>query len=267
MNTVYADVLFLINFSVDFMALYLTGRALRRPLRRWRLILTSVLLSLYALWALLLCSTYLLLILTAVASGVVGCVFALKCEKVREGLITCFVFLGISSALGGILLLLYRVMATLFTGVSMRDNGMKVLVFTLLTAVSGILIALGNHFLTDVRGTKAAEVTVTIAGRHGTFHLLVDSGNLVRDPIGGRSVIFVKENAAVHAFGEEIRREDFLPERRRAITMTTANGKGILLAYRPDAVCIGGRTVDALVALLPHLSVKQYDGIFPAGLL
>lgn len=267
MNTVYADVLFLINFSLDFMALYLSGRALRRPLRRWRLILTSCLMSLYALWALLFCSSYILLILSAAAAGMIGCSFALKCTKVREVVSTCLVFSGISSAFGGILVLLYRLMARCLVGVSMRDNGMKVLVFTLLTAVSGMLIALGNHFLTDIRGTKAVEVSVTIGGRQGTFHLLVDSGNLVKDPISGMPVVFLKENVAVRVFGREVQRQDYLPQKRRAVSLTTANGKGILLAFRADEVRLTGKKVDALVALLPSVSVGQYDGIFPAGLV
>ena len=51
MNTVYIDVLFLINFTVDYLALYLTGKTLRLPLHRWRLIVVSLVGALYALWA------------------------------------------------------------------------------------------------------------------------------------------------------------------------------------------------------------------------
>ncbi len=47
MNTVYIDVLFLINFTVDYLALYLTGKTLRLPLHRWRLIVVSLVGALY----------------------------------------------------------------------------------------------------------------------------------------------------------------------------------------------------------------------------
>lgn len=81
MNTVYIDVLFLINFSVDYLALYLTGKALRLPLRRARLIGVAVGGAVYALWALLLCEHYILLIASAVLVCLLGAWLAYPMQK------------------------------------------------------------------------------------------------------------------------------------------------------------------------------------------
>ena len=53
-QTVYGDVLFFVNFCMDFQCLFLTARLLHRPFRIWRAALASVLGALYACAALFL---------------------------------------------------------------------------------------------------------------------------------------------------------------------------------------------------------------------
>lgn len=267
MQTVYVDVLFLINFSVDYLALYLTGQLLRLPMRRVRLIAASVSGALYALWALLFCTYYALLLLTAIGAVILTCLLAYPrggwCVLKR----TVFVCTMICAALGCLVLLLHRILAHLFAGYDIRDNGMKVLVFTALTAVSGVLIALGNHLISDVRGTKTVTARVLLGTYGGALHLLVDTGNMVRDPVSGRHVIFMTAHAADRIFGGRIERMDFYPERRRAITVDAAVGKRTILAILPERVEAEGRCMEAYLAVLPQDTLRQYDGIFPASLL
>lgn len=266
MNTIYIDVLFLINFSVDYMALYLTGKALRFGMRRLRLVIASLLLAFYALWALLLCASYPLLILTAVLAGALGCLIAFRVRSVRTLFRQFLVFTGISCLSSACMMLLYRILSHMLANADMHDNGMKVLVFIVLAVLSGCLIGLGNHLLTDVRGEKAVEVEIQMNGRRGRFHLLVDSGNLVRDPMMGKCVVFLGEREAVAAFGDRIKQADYLASRRCIVSVTGVNGKELILAYRPDTILCKGKPVDALMAVLPKCSVGKYDGIFPAAL-
>ena len=267
MNTVYIDVLFLINFSVDYLALYLTGKALRLPLQRARLIGVAIGGALYALWALLLCEHYILLIGSAVLVCLIGAWLAYPMRKVRYLWRSAFFYAAVCAVLGGVVSLLYRVLSKLFQGASLHDNGAKVLVFTILTAVSGALIALGNHLLTDVRGTKIVSVFLEIGEKHGVFHLLVDTGNLVREPVSGKQVIFLSRKAAQRVFGDLLENGEYCPERRRIISMDWGTGKQMLLSILPDRAKVGGTAIDAYVAVMPQDGVRQYDGIFPAALL
>ena len=267
MNTVYIDVLFLINFSVDYLALYLTGKALRLPLRRARLIGVAVGGAVYALWALLLCEHYILLIASAVLVCLLGAWLAYPMQKIRTLWRNAFFYAAVCALLGGGVSLLYRVISGLFRGASLHDNGMKVLVFTVLTAISGALIALGNHLLTDVRGTKTVSVSIRIGENCGTFHLLVDTGNLVREPVSGKQVIFLSRSASRRVFGSLVETAEYCPERRRVIPMDWGNGKQMLLSILPDRAEADGTAVDAYVAVIPQDRVRQYDGIFPAALL
>lgn len=267
MNTVYIDVLFLINFTVDYLALYLTGKTLRLPLHRWRLIVVSLAGALYALWALLWCRHYAILLSSALCVCVAVTWFAYPRTKGWHFVRNSFLFAAICAILGGSVSLMYRVLSHFLSGATMRDNGMKVLVFTLLTAVSGMLIALGNHLLTDVRGTKSVNVSICIDGRMTRFHLLVDTGNLVREPVSGKCVIFLSRVAARRAYGEHMESTIFHPERRRIITLDWGGEKRLAFSILPDRVEVDGKAVDAYVAVMPQNSLRQYDGIFPASLL
>ena len=50
--TVYADVLFLVNFSLDYVSLYLTSRLMSLPTRTWRLCVGAAVGAVYAVCAL-----------------------------------------------------------------------------------------------------------------------------------------------------------------------------------------------------------------------
>lgn len=267
MNTVYIDVLFLINFTVDYLALYLTGKALRLRLCRWRLLTVSFAGALYALWALLLCRHYAILIGSALCVCILGTRLAFPCKKYRYFARNSFFFAATCAILGGSVSLLYRILSHFVGGATMRDNGMKVLAFTLLTVVSGMLIALGNHLLTDVRGTKSVNVVICIDGQEKCFHLLVDTGNLVKEPVSGKCVIFLTRTAARRVYGEHMESPAFHPERRRAVTLDWGGEKHLAFSVLPDRIKMDGKTIDAYVAVMPQNTLRQYDGIFPASLL
>ena len=218
MNTVYIDVLFLINFSVDYLALYLTGKALRLPLRRARLIGVALGGAVYALWALLLCEHYILLIASAVLVCLLGAWLAYPMQKIRTLWRSAFFYAAVCALLGG---------------------GVSLLV----------------------------SVSIRIGERCGTFHLLVDTGNLVREPVSGKQVIFLSRSASRRVFGSLVETAEYCPERRRVIPMDWGNGKQMLLSILPDRAEADGTAVDAYVAVIPQDRVRQYDGIFPAALL
>ena len=51
---VYADLLFLVNFSMDYLCAYLTAAMLRRRAEPWRLLISSTVGGIYAVLALFL---------------------------------------------------------------------------------------------------------------------------------------------------------------------------------------------------------------------
>ena len=106
--------------------------------------------------------------------------------------------------------------------------------------------------------SRAERVRVEVRFRDRTFSLdaLVDSGNLLREPISGKSVVVVKKGLLPGARG--------LP-----VPYRTIDGEGIIYAMRPQGVRVYQgcwREVDALVAEA-NTDMLAADAIFPAGLL
>lgn len=265
---IYVDVLFLINFSTDYLTLYLTGCVFHYSRSRARCVIASVILAFYGLWALLLCRSYVLLIISCFLSALGGNLFCYRLYHPRRLFSATFVFLGIGALLGSLVLLLYRFLSRILPGRELpRDSGSKVLVFTILCAVSAVLIYIGNRILCDVRGSKSARVTISFCGRTVTETLLVDSGNLLRDPISGRRVILVSVPLACKLFGPDWRRQDVHPTRRRLIPAETAAGKQTLIAFLPDDVHLGTRQIEALVAVGGQQDFHGYPGLYPSSLL
>jgi hypothetical protein len=112
---------------------------------------------------------------------------------------------------------------------------------------------------------------------------MVDSGNLLRDPTGGRAVI-CGDPAVLEAIlspslyrvlrGEIPQRGELSPDdarRVRVIPAKTATGEGLLYGFLPDRVTVTaegqdrGTDTDAVLALTP-IPTEGVDALVPAEL-
>lgn len=119
---------------------------------------------------------------------------------------------------------------------------------------------------------REAPRLATVDIRHGAHHLtltgLIDSGNLLLDPVTALPVIVISRRAAMRLIP--------LPESGkvtypfRLITVRTVSGTGLMTVFHPDSVCLrterGWQRVETLLGLSP----EGYDGfqaLVPAGLM
>ncbi len=260
--TVYADILFLINFSMDFLTLCLTGRLTNRKLSRFRAILSAVL-------------------------GGLGGTLAMFFLRGRG-----FVLFGI-----GLAVAMTRVAFGIYDrpGRLLRDSGILWGVGTLLSGIMTSLLSLGDargspaytdpgadgflplfllcfllsSLLVRLTGTSAsktaAEVCVTAAGIPVTFTALVDSGCLLVEPISGTPVI-VASAEALGGLAVLLDTSD-TPLRLRMIPADGVCGHRLLRGFVPDRVTVDGREVSAVLAC--DRSGTNYGGcagILPAKL-
>lgn len=207
---VYADILILINFCVDFICLFLAARICAVPARAWRLTLGSLAGALYMLVTLYVSSLPLHL-----AAGALICLISVG-KKRFLAVFACFFML--SSLLGG-----------LFTAVAnLTSGGFEVLYALVPAAVASFVFAM--------RGKRRIEVrTVTVSINDGDLTLriegLVDTGNLITDPLSGDAVILVKSSE--FSAGFEV-------SARHGYRALPASGVGhaLLFAFRPETVGI-----------------------------
>ena len=290
---VYADLLFLINAGMDGLCLLLTGKLLHRRVKGWRVILSSVLGGVYAVVALLpdLGTGPSLILDMAICLAMCGLVFLGKSGGGWRGLAAAAgVYFLLSMALGGIMTALYHLLnragwAKLLS--SLTDGGGDGLgswLFLLLALAGGGLSLWGGRLGRRAGRVTYCTVTLELAGRTVALRGMVDSGNLLRDPMGGRAVICVEKKALTEFLSLPLMAvmEGMPPQavslspsdakRIRVIPADTATGSGILYGFLPDRVILtaenrgNGREVDAVVAIT-SISTSGVTALIPADLI
>lgn len=270
---VYVDLLFLINAGMDCLCLCLTARLLHIRLSIGRLLLGSALGGGYAVLALFISTDALPIssLLLDVGFCLIMCavVFARKGLSIGRFLAQCGLFLVTSMLLGGVMTALFELLNR--AGVdewlgSSGEDGMTSFLFAALVGIGGLVTLWGSRRIRRSGTIRACRVTVELDGHSVTLDGMVDSGNLLRDPIGGACVIPV-DSAQVRDIlspalcealdrpTEGISNLSTLPEARRIrlIPTHTASGDGLLWAILPDRVLLSPthgeeREVAALVA-------------------
>lgn len=279
---VYADLLFLVNFSMDFLCFYLCARLLRRPLSLWRGMLASALGGVYAVVVLFLTMGRVPAFLLDVVVCFALCAVAMmgKQERFRSLARLSALYLLISVLLGGLMTALYAQLNRI-PGLVDRveaDGGATWLFFGL-SLLSAILTALWGRCFKKSTRKIAVAVTVEMGGQRVVLEGMCDSGNLLRDPISGKCVIPVEISqlqgllppallraAASLTVSEEMAKlEGEYLRMIRLIPVRTATGERMMLAVAADRIYIQeqgkaeAHEVSALVA--PTKLTNKQDGI------
>lgn len=263
--TVYADVLFLVNFSLDYVSLYITGRLLSRPMRTWRLCAAAAVGACYAVAALFFDVPEILYLMLTLAVSAVMCVCAYRGSDVAGTVGASVLLFCVGCALGGAMTAIYSLGAgysdALMGGGDGVGAGAGVMTGVALLATAAV--AVGGRVARRRRGVSVVSVTVGTDGKTVTLDALSDSGNLLRDPASGRPALIISISAASKLLPPEAvglaRADDIasgigdlppeLLRRVRLLPVSNVYGHGLLLGYRPDRVTVGGRDYDCILAL------------------
>ena len=294
MRVLYLDVLLLLNFCMDYMALYLTGAFLHRKRSAWRLCGAAVLGALYALASVLFAGSE---TVGNILSLAVACLMAYMAYGGEGGGGSFFrllaLFYGISFLLGGTVTAAYVMLDSylpheLLSGSEGSD--LRLVIFSLTAAVSGISIRLIGAWLERRETAKSCRVTVFLDGKGVSFDALLDSGNLLSDPLSGRRVIIASSASLVGLMETNVLKMlskgesaiAFLPSslsrRVRLIPVHGIGGDRLLVGILPDRILIGiveptkkkrsARSIDAILAIDGDArdGYGGYGGVVPTGL-
>ncbi len=289
MTEVYADILFLINFSMDYLCLYLVARIMRRKPPPWRLIIASVLGGIYSVLALVLSLGSIPSLLCDVGVCILMCALAFA-EKRQGGkiLITCSaLYVGISMLTGGIMTALFNLLdrASLpLDGIG--EDGISVWLFAILAAVSGFISMKTSNIISRRHGARSCLVRIEFEGKIAEFSGMVDSGNLVRDPLSSREVIIIDRKKGASLVDPDITQKYLSGEINSGISgrhvhlipIRTASGEGVIVALFPKKATVilppdkRGRVreydTDALFALSDiGESAEDFDAIVPEAII
>ena len=263
---VYVDLYFLVNASMDLLCLAMTASILHRAVKRWRLFLAALLGGGWAVGVLLLgidgASGVVPDLLMAVLLAAVA--FAEKNGRITRLLRDAGAYALLSALLGGLMTVLYRFLNRLELPLeALQGDGLSAWMFAILAAVAGFFTLRGGRLFRRSGAVRDVGLEITVEGRTTVLRALVDSGNLLTDPLDGRSVVLADPAKLLPCLSPMLAHalehpESAPPEyarRIRLIPAHSATGEGLLAAFAPDRLVIVTKkdrvTANDLVALSP----------------
>lgn len=238
---VYVDMVFFLNFAVDFLLLLGTNRMTGFPAGYLRCLAASLLGGVYAAGCLLPGFAFLGSPLWRLVSFVLMGLLAFGWN--RSALSRCSVFFLLSMALGGIA----------------QSSGRKEYSGLLLCAV--LLLALCWAGFDNGIGRQAyRKLKLTLGEKTVSMLALQDTGNTLRDPVSGESVVVISPKAAQSLTGltqEELSSPlETLTHRPlqglRLIPYRAVGAGGMLLGMRIYDAELDGKKRSLLVAFAPE---------------
>ena len=265
-QTVYVDLFFMINFSMDFLCFYLTFQLLSGKMSLLRTLIASAVGGVYANLALFISADGIWEI--AIDIGICALMCLIAFGKCRSLILHTCIYLAVSMTLGGFMTALFSILNKADLPLSeIEGDGISAYLLALLAIISAVLTLVGGKFFRKKSARKYTEVHIDLEGKSRSIPAMCDSGNLLREPISGKPCIVTDIEALNTLLSREVlnmARVGGIPKktpnsdaskRIRLVPTHSATGDSVLLAIKPDRVSIGmgkdTKEVDALIALCP----------------
>lgn len=293
--TIYADVLFFVNFCINFLVLYLTGKMARIAMPHYRLIFGTVLGAMYAVLMFFprLSFGYSALAKVLFSLFVVAITFNIR--GVRLYIKTVGIFYLVTFCLGGSVMALFyftgmgtKLGAVVKNGVLYMHLPLGLLLFSVAVSYGIIRILWGMLQNRLSRETLLMKVGICWDGKEVWLDALVDTGNALREPFSGAPVIIAEYEKLVPILPEAMQAvflmetepkieniEDEKTKGRIRMIPFSSLGKehGMLIGFRPDGarLLVNERLIDAGDVIIgiytkPLARDKSYGALLPPQL-
>ncbi len=263
--TLYADVLFAINFSMDFLSLFICSIILHKKIGRKRIIFASMLGAFYGVIDVIFSKSQIVSILLCVVVSIIMCIIVFYEKSIKRMLLTFVMYWGVSAGLGGIMSLMYSALNKILYDI-IKDypqksayNGARFFIIASITAVVSIIV---SRIFTKKKDVKAIEVKIKYDSVEYKLQGLCDSGNLLVEPLSLKPVILVSDDSKM---GRIIASKD--DKFKRYIPFKDVSGNGILKGVIPEKIYVGDNLVDAVVTPIENKSFAGYQALIPASLV
>ncbi|MBQ2062315.1 MAG: sigma-E processing peptidase SpoIIGA [Oscillospiraceae bacterium] len=257
MTVIYIDRVFVLNALTDYLLLLTAARLAGVPLRRKRLAFCAVLGGAYAAAVFLPGCGFLAHPACKTGAGLGMAFLAYRPQPRRLRLMALFLLL--SGALAGMLLAVGLALGSpgQSAGILYRAE-ISWPVFIVSAAVFyGLVQFLFRQGVRHGRG-EIMDITVTIGGKRQSVRALYDTGNTLCDPVSGEAVLVLEQYTLYSLWPEEVSailRQRIPPEEKMVQLHRIRRGSdfsllpfrsvgvsaGLMLAYRSDAITVGGR--------------------------
>ena len=278
MKTVlYADVLFIINFGMDLITIWLSFLIVHESTSTLRLIISSVIGGLYGVITVVFDFNG---ILSVTASILISLIMVLISSRSRltfgKYVKYTFILWGVGALLGGVTSLIVRFGKGNENTFKTHNAPFFVL------ALAGLISSLIIKAFSSRSAVESCIAKISIFGSSVETKMLTDSGNLVKEPISGAPVIFVKKKLFdaqlvdhIDLFCGKLSDVVHLPpdlkRRLRLVKVERAGDSAVLPAFIPDEVELRykkqHKKVSCVIVFENIDDYAGFDGIVPAVLL
>lgn len=247
---IYIDVLWLINFIMNYILLWLTGLLLHQPLRRVRQLCTAALAALYAVGAFFLPLPFVSALPARLTVGAAMVIFAFRPHGVKALTKYVCVFYVVTFVMGGAAFALFYATGGAAMPGMVIQNGIVYVnlpVYRLLAVSCVAVPVLKTAFRLAERLSAAHPLIYRVRIQHNgnavTLRGFYDSGNLLREDSTGRGVIIASKSSIAPLFeGHNDLSAADMP--MKTLHCHTLQGNMQLKAFLPDAVYAGtGRSL------------------------
>ncbi len=278
MQTFYVDIYFLINFTVNILALYFAALFTRITSTTARLILSGAFSAFMAcVVAIFVPKGIFFFFIFVFGTWLTVEIFAVK-TGIKRKLKLYFGFIIFETFLGGFVNLIYNLLDTyvypLIANETFGAENRNLLLLSLIVFLAYALLKLLFTAFYTSKCEKNIEITVSINNIEEKITGLVDSGLMACDPLDSKPVIIVKKNslASTRNLGNISNCSNIeIKKRIRVIPIKTLNEEKILFGIRSDYVKIKGNSekYENIVIALDEEggSFGGYTALVPLSLL
>ena len=277
---VYADILFMINFLIDYIIAFSTSKATYIRTTKMRLILSALAGGIYSIFMFEKKLSFLYGTGAKLVFPVFIILLAFKIESIKSAFILLFNYYIISFAVCGT-----GVFINCFFGVMVMENGLFYLKNNIFLFILSAMLSCGIivYFLKilnrkNISGCIKKELEIFLDAKSTVVTGIVDTGNLLLDPVTLYPVIVVNYNSVKGILPKGL--DDFLKEESdlnipinrkyitkiRLIPYKGVDSNSVLKGFKPDYVTLKNenkRLNDVIIAVsYKKLSENnEYDAI------
>lgn len=267
-TVIYSDVLFLINFALDYLCLFIASRLLNRFTKALRLALGAAIGGIYAFVPYIFNPPVYISLPLHISSAALICLIAFGKLGAKPFLLTVITFITTSALMGGLVTAIFNISSQYSNGAYTEISTLSFLIVCAVSAAITLSYGLISRKKIHIR---SAEVRIFVDGRRFDARLLADSGNLVTEPFSSLPVIVISASSLPPPYDNP--ESNSFPLAIRAIPFRTSSGESCFLGFRPDKIEIlrlagKPKRVDAFVGIdTLNTSYSGYDGLLPTALL
>lgn len=276
----YVEYVFVENFIIDFILLFITGKLIKRVIIFKRLIIASLVGSLYVILTFYIGREFMTFFIVKFSISVLMIMIAFDSKGILTNIRVIICFYITSLIMVGIISALYY-----FTYDKLTVNAIIMSIFTGYAALHFFFKEIKDRIN---RHNYKRTVNVSIGGISKTFRGYIDTGNELTDPMTGKHVMVVNIDCIKDILGDELCNkimefydnkcyESLIDENNNIILRiikynTISNSGENMVCIVPDEIEIINNNnsifIDAIIGIHPkRISMDDYDALLFKKLL